>query len=44
VTAAGAGRAQIAAIAIAHDAAVATRNIDDFKRFPGLRVDNWFQK
>jgi tRNA(fMet)-specific endonuclease VapC len=35
--------AQIAAIAMAHDAAVATRNVDDFRRFPGLRVDNWFE-
>ncbi len=34
---------QIAAIAIAQNAAVATRNADDFKRFPGLRVDNWFE-
>ena len=34
---------QIAAIAIAHDAVVATRNADDFKRFPGLQVDNWFE-
>jgi predicted nucleic acid-binding protein len=35
--------AQIAAIAMAHDAAVATRNVDDFRRFPGLRVENWFE-
>ena len=35
--------AQIAAIALANDAAVATRNVDDFRIFPGLRVDNWFQ-
>lgn len=35
--------AQIAAVALAHDAAVATRNVDDFRRFPGLRVDNWFE-
>jgi tRNA(fMet)-specific endonuclease VapC len=35
--------AQIAAVALAHDAAIATRNVDDFKRFPGLRIDNWFE-
>lgn len=36
--------AQIAAIALVHEAAVATRNTDDFKHFPGLRVDNWFEE
>ena len=35
--------AQIAAIATVYDAAVATRNTDDFRRFPGLRFDNWFE-
>lgn len=34
--------AQIAAVALVHEAAVVTRNTDDFKHFPGLRVDNWF--
>lgn len=34
---------QIAAIALTHGAAIATRNVDDFKRFPSLRVDNWFK-
>ncbi len=34
---------QIAAIALACDAAVATRNVDDFKPFTGLRVENWFK-
>ena len=34
--------AQIAAIALVHEAAVVTRNTDYFKQFPGLRVDNWF--
>jgi len=34
---------QIAAIALACGAGVATRNTDDFKLFPGLRVDDWFR-
>ena len=32
---------KIAAIAIAHDATVLTRNILDFAKVPGLRVENW---
>lgn len=34
---------QIAAIALSRDATLATRNVDDFKIFPGLRIDNWFK-
>lgn len=33
---------QIAAIALACGAGVATRNADDFKLFQGLKVENWF--
>lgn len=33
---------QIASIASANDVALVTRNTADFKRFPGLRVENWF--
>ena len=32
---------QIAAVAVTH--AAATRNAEDFERFPALRVDNWFE-
>jgi tRNA(fMet)-specific endonuclease VapC len=32
---------KIAAIALAHDATVLTRNIKDFSRVPGLRVEDW---
>lgn len=32
---------KIAAIALAHDVTVLTRNMADFKRVPGLRVENW---
>jgi len=34
---------QIATIALACGATVATRNTDDFKLFSGLRVDDWFK-
>jgi tRNA(fMet)-specific endonuclease VapC len=32
---------KIAAIAFAQDATVLTRNIKDFSRVPGLRVEDW---
>lgn len=32
---------KIAAIALAHDATVLTRNLKDFSRVPGLRVEDW---
>ena len=32
---------KIAAICMAHDAALLTRNIGHFKAIPGLRVENW---
>ena len=32
---------KIACICLAHDATLLTRNIDDFKPVPGLRVENW---
>lgn len=33
---------QIAAIAYMHDMIVVTRNEDDFQRFAGIAVENWF--
>jgi tRNA(fMet)-specific endonuclease VapC len=32
---------QIAAIALAHDLTVVTRNLREFERVPALRVENW---
>ena len=32
---------RIAAIALTHDATVVTRNLADFNRIPGLKVENW---
>ncbi len=32
---------RIASIALEFDATVLTRNFADFKRIPGLRVENW---
>ena len=32
---------KIAAIALAYDAIVLTRNLKDFSRVPGLRVEDW---
>ncbi len=32
----------IAAIAVMNDLPLATRNLDDFRDFEGLRVENWF--
>ncbi|GDY22477.1 hypothetical protein LBMAG56_38240 [Verrucomicrobiota bacterium] len=32
---------KIAAICLAHDATLLTRNRGDFEKIPGLRVDNW---
>jgi tRNA(fMet)-specific endonuclease VapC len=32
---------KIAAIAISHDAMLLTRNLVDFTKIPGLRVENW---
>jgi tRNA(fMet)-specific endonuclease VapC len=32
---------KIASITIAHDAILLTRNIQDFTRVPGLRIQNW---
>jgi tRNA(fMet)-specific endonuclease VapC len=37
----GAMDLKIAAIALAHQATVLTRNRKDFSRVPGLRVDDW---
>ena len=33
---------QIAAIAVANETALVTRNMGDFRRFPGLRLADWF--
>jgi len=32
---------RIAAIALAHDALLLSRNLTDFRKVPGLRVDDW---
>lgn len=32
---------KIAAICLAHDAMLLTRNLTDFQHIPGLRVENW---
>jgi len=32
---------KIASICLAHDATVLTRNVVDFVKVPGLRVENW---
>jgi tRNA(fMet)-specific endonuclease VapC len=32
---------KIAAIALAHNATVLTRNVKDFKLVPGLRIEDW---
>lgn len=32
---------KIAAVCLAHDATVLTRNTVDFQRVPGLRIENW---
>ncbi len=32
---------KIAAICLAHDATLLTRNLADFDKIPGLRVENW---
>jgi tRNA(fMet)-specific endonuclease VapC len=37
----GAMDLKIAAIALAHDATVLTRNLKDFSRVPGLRMEDW---
>ena len=37
----GANDLMIASIALASDAIVATRNLGEFRRVPGLRVDGW---
>ncbi len=34
---------KIAAICIAHDATLLTRNLVDFVQVPGLRVENWLE-
>ena len=34
----------IAGIALAHNRIVVTRNIREFSRVPGLRVDNWYSE
>jgi len=35
---------QIAAIAASNDLTLVTRNIKDFERFKGLRLENWFSE
>lgn len=37
----GRGDIVIAAIALAHDATFLSRNVKDFRKVPGLRVENW---
>lgn len=32
---------KIASIALAHDATLLTRNLRDYRKVPGLRVENW---
>lgn len=32
---------RIASIALEYNATILTRNLQDFKRVPGLRVENW---
>jgi tRNA(fMet)-specific endonuclease VapC len=32
----------VAGVALAHDLIVVTRNVREFSRVPGLRVDNWY--
>jgi tRNA(fMet)-specific endonuclease VapC len=34
---------QIAAVAVANDLTLVTRNVRDFERFEGLRIENWFE-
>ncbi|MEO5802504.1 MAG: type II toxin-antitoxin system VapC family toxin, partial [Verrucomicrobiota bacterium] len=34
---------KIACIALAHDATLLTRNVNDFSQVPGLRVENWLE-
>ncbi|MEZ5538200.1 MAG: type II toxin-antitoxin system VapC family toxin [Thiolinea sp.] len=34
---------EIAAVAIVNHLTVVTRNVDDFKIYDGLRVENWFE-
>ena len=34
---------KIAAICLAHDATLLTRNVVDFEKVPGLRVENWLE-
>jgi tRNA(fMet)-specific endonuclease VapC len=34
--------AQIAAVAATHDLTLVTRNVDDFRAFRDLRIQNWF--
>ena len=37
----GRGDLLIACIALAHNAAVATRNVKDFRQVPGLKLEDW---
>jgi tRNA(fMet)-specific endonuclease VapC len=39
----GAMDLKIACIALVHDATLLTRNMNDFARVPGLRVDDWMR-
>jgi len=34
--------AQIAAVAASRDLVLVTRNVEDFKAFNGLKIQNWF--